>query len=230
MVTVDEAIIAKVETKGKRFEILVDSELAYALKEGKAVSLSRMLAVSQIFTDAKKGTKASEADVRKEFGTSDAERVAEQIVKNGEIQLTTEFRRRKTEERKRQISAIISRNAVNPQTKAPHPQDRILSAMEQARFQVDPFRMAEQQVDDALKAIKSVIPISMEEATILVEIPAKYSSRCYGMLKEHRIIQDKWLSDGSLSARVIIPAGLKENFFRMLNNATHGEAKAQESK
>ncbi|MBI2173365.1 MAG: ribosome assembly factor SBDS [Candidatus Aenigmarchaeota archaeon] len=228
MVTVDEAIIARFETKGKKFEILVDAEIAYALKEGKQVSLSRMLAANHIFTDAKKGTKASDSDIEKEFETADVEKIAERIVQKGDIQITTEFRRKKTEERKRQIASMISKNAVNPQTKAPHPQERILAAMEQARFAAVPFRTAEQQVDDALKAIKSVLPISMEQATLLVEIPAKYSSKCYGMLKEYTIIQDKWLPDGSLSAKITLPAGLKDNFFRAINNATQGEVRIQE--
>ena len=229
MVTVDEAVIARIEIKGKHFEILVDSEIAYELREGKNVSLSRMLAVNQIFTDTRKGTKASDADVRKEFGTDDVEKVAEHIVKKGDIQLTTEFKRRKTEERRKQIASMISKNAINPQTKAPHPQERVLAAMDQARFNADPFKPAEQQVDDALKAVKSVLPISMEEITLLVEIPARHASRCYGLLKEYRILQDRWLSDGSLSAKIIIPAGLRENIFRMLNNATQGEARIQES-
>lgn len=228
MVTVDEAIIARLEIKGKKFEILVDAEIAYALKEGKQVSLSRMLAVNQVFTDAKKGTRASDSDIQKEFGTADVERVAERIIHKGDIQLTTEFKRKKTEEKRRQVASMISKNAANPQSKAPHPLERILAAMEQARFAVEPFKPAEQQIDDALKAIKSVLPISMEQATLLVEIPAKYASKCYGMLKEYTIIQDKWLPDGSLSAKITLPAGLKDNFFRAINNATQGEVKVQE--
>ncbi len=230
MVTVDEAVIARIEIKGKHFEILVDSEIAYELREGKKVSLSRMLAVNHIFTDARKGTKAPDAEIKKDFGTDDIEKVAEHIVRSGDIQLTTEFRRRKTEERRKQIASIISKNAVNPQTKAPHPQERILAAMDQVRFNVDPFRPAEQQVDDALKAVKAALPISMEEITLLVDIPASHASRCYGLLKEYRILQDRWLSDGSLSAKIIIPAGLKETVFRALNNATQGEVRIQESK
>lgn len=229
MVTIDEAIIARIEIKGKHFEILVDSEIAYGLKEGKIVSISRMLAVNQVFTDARKGTKASNAEIMKEFGTDNLDKIAEHIIKKGSIQLTTEFKRRKTDERRKQIATLISRNAINPQTKAPHPQDRILAVMDQVRFNTDPFRPAEQQVDDALKAIKSVLPISMEEATLAIEIPAKYASRCYGMLKEYKMLQDKWLSDGSFCAKITIPAGLKESVFRMLNSATQGEVKIQET-
>ncbi|MBI2579106.1 MAG: ribosome assembly factor SBDS [Candidatus Aenigmarchaeota archaeon] len=231
MVTVDEAIIAKYSREGKHFEILVDPDLAYDLKEGRTVSLSRMLAVNTVFTDARKADKASPSDIQKAFGTGDAEKIAEFIVKHGEVQLTTEFRRKKTEEKRKQIAAFISRNAINPQTRVPHPPERILTAMEQARVSIDPFRPAEQQVDDAVKAIKSIIPISIEEIVLDIEIPAKYSARAYGLLKELGTLQkDNWLSDGSLFAKLLIPAGLKESVFRRLGAVTEGNVSITEAK
>lgn len=231
MVTVDEAIIAKYSREGKHFEILVDPDLAYDLKEGKTVSLSRMLAVNTVFTDARKADKASPSDIQKAFGTSDMEKIAEFIVKHGEVQLTTEFRRKKVEEKRKQIAAFISRNAINPQTRVPHPPERILTAMEQARVNIDPFRPAEQQVDDVVKAIKSIIPISIEEIVLDIEIPAKYSARAYGLLKELGTLQkDNWLSDGSLFAKLLIPAGLKESVFRRLGAITEGNARIEEAK
>ncbi len=230
MVTIDEAIIAKLVRDGKHFEILVDPDIAYDLKEGKTVSLSRMLAVNEVFTDAKKANRAAPSDVQKAFGTNDIESVAKEIVKHGEVQLTTEFRRRKIEEKKKQIAAFISKNAINPQTKLPHPPERIMTAMEQAHVSVDPFKPADQQVEEIIKAIKSVIPISIEEVSLVVEIPAKYSNRAYGILKEFGIQQDKWLSDGSLIAKITIPAGAKENVYRRLGAVTEGNAKIEEGK
>ena len=230
MVTVDEAIIAKMTKNGKHFEILVDADMAYDLKEGRSVSLSRMLAVNGVFTDSKKADKASPSDVEKAFGTSDLEKIAEEIVKHGDIQLTTEFRRRKTEEKRKQIANFISKNAINPQTKLPHPQERILAAMEQAHVSIDPFKPAESQVEEIMPALKKVLPISVEEAILNVEISAKYSSRAYGIVKEYGIIQDKWLSDGSLAAKIKIPAGMKEMVFRRLGAATEGTVKIEEVK
>ena len=230
MVTVDEAIIAKIIKEGKHFEILVDSEIADDLREGKTVSLSRMLAVNGVFKDAKKADKASPADVHKAFGTDDMEKIAEYIVRHGEIQLTTEFRRRKVEERRKQIATIISRNAINPQNKMPHPQERILAAMEQARVNVDPFKPADSQVEDIVKEIKKILPISIEEMTLFVEIPAQYSSRVHGAMKEMGIQQEKWMPDGRLVAKLIVPAGLKEAVFRKLGNLTEGNAKIEEMK
>src|SRR3990167_5881551 len=180
MVTVDEAIIAKCVKNGEHFEILVDADIAYDLKEGRIVSLSRMLAVNDVFADAKKANRAAPSDILAAFGTNDLEKVAEDIVKHGEIQLTTEFRRRKTEEKKKQIAAFISKNAVNPQTKMPHPPERVMAAMEQAHISIDPFKPTDQQVEDVIKAVKTVMPISVEETSLTVEIPAKHSARAYG--------------------------------------------------
>lgn len=229
MVTVEEAIIAKIDKDGKHFEVLVDPHIAYDLKEGKSISLSRMLAANIIFTDARKGDKASTADVQAAFETLDVEKIAEHIVKKGEVQLTTEFRRKKTEEKRKQIAALISKYAVNPQTKLPHPQDRILNAMDIARSQIDPFKPAEQQVEDVLKALKPVLPISMEETKLTVEIPAQYSGRVYGLLKDLGTVSDQqWLNDGSLVVKLTVPAGLRESIYKKLGGLTNGTARITE--
>jgi len=230
MVTVDEAIIAKIVRNGKHFEILVDPELAYEFRDGKTVSIQKMLAINIVCTDAKKGDKASHTDIEAAFGTSDIEKIAEQIVRHGEIQLTTEFRRKKIEERKKQIATLISKNAVNPQTKMPHPADRIINAMEQSHFSVDPMKTAEQQMDDAIKAIKQLLPISFEEITLNIEIPAQYSGRAYGVIKELHPEKENWLSNGSLAAKVKIPAALLEVIYRKLGAITEGNVKIEEVK
>jgi len=230
MVTVDKAIIARIERSGKHFEILVDPELAYDLREGKSVSLNKMLAINQVFKDAKKGDRASPADFEKAFGTSAAEDVAEKIVKEGDIQLTTDFRRKKTEEKRKQVAALISKYAINPQTKLPHPQDRVMNAMEQSRVNIDPFRPAEQQVEDAIKAIKTVLPISMEHVVISLEISAQYASRSLGIIKQFNIQNQQWLQNGSLIIKVSVPAGVKDTFYRKINAVTDATAKIKEEK
>lgn len=229
MVTVDEAIIARYEKDGKHFEMLVDPELAYDLKAGKSVSIQKMIAVNEVFKDSKKADRASPSDIEKAFGTSDIEKIAEIMIKKGEIQLTTDFRRRKVDEKKKQIADTISRNAINPQTKMPHPQARILTAMDQARVHVDAFKPADQQIDMVVQGIREILPISLEELTLTVEIPAQYAGRGYGVVKEYGILQEQWLTDGSLVVKIKIPAGLKENVYNRLGHLTEGHAKIEES-
>jgi len=229
MVTVDEAVIAKFDKDGKHFEVLVDPELAYQLKEGKTISIQKMLAVNQIFKDAKKGERASESDIQNVFKMNDVELIATAIVKKGDIQLTTDFRRKKTEERKRQVANLISKYAVNPQTKVPHPIDRILNAMDMAHVHVDPVKPADQQIEGVIKAVSSVIPISMEETTVKIEIPARYAGRAFGVIKELGEMKDqRWLNDGSLHIKIKIPSGMKDTVYGKINGITEGNAKITE--
>ena len=231
MVTVEKAVIARMDKDGKHFEIMVDPDLAYELKEGKSVSISKMLAVSSVFTDSKKGSKSSDSDLEKVFGTLDVEEIADVIVKKGSLQLTTDFRREKTDEKERQIASFISKHAINPQTRLPHPIERILAAMNQSKVSVDPFRPAQDQVEDVIKALKPIIPISIEELTLSIEIPAQYSGKSFGTIKELGSLQSqKWLGNGSLLVKISIPAGLKEDVFRRLNSITGGNAKIEELK
>lgn len=230
MVTVDNAVIARVDKNGKHFEVLVDPDIAYALREGKTVSVSKMLAVNDVFTDSKKGMKASPAALEEVFGTSDVEKISEGIVRKGDIQLTTDFRRRKTEEKKKQIATAVSRIAMDPTTKMPHPPERILNAMEQAHVDVDPFKSADDQVEDTIKALRDVLPISTDEVVLLVQVSPQHSGRVYGILKEFGIIHEEWRNDGSLVARVRIAAGLKENLYRRVNSASDGSANIEEDK
>ena len=224
MVTVDKAIVAKLDKDGKHFEILVDSDMAYDMKENKSVSINRMLAINQVLTDAKKGMKAGPSDIEKAFGTQDIEKIAVIIVKEGDLQLTTEFRRRKVEEKRRQIITSISKSAIDPRSKLPHPPERIENAMEEARVNIDPFKPAELQINDIVKAIKNILPISFEEIEMTAEIPAKYSTKVYSSIKEFGSFQEQWLGD-KLIIKIKIPAALKDQFFRRINGLTEGNAR-----
>lgn len=222
MVSVDKAVIARLEKDGKHFEILVDPELAYKFREGKSVSFAEMLAVDEVFKDAKKGMPASRQDLKEVFGTEDIDEIAKIILKDGDIQLTTEFRRKKLEEKKRQIADFISRNTLDPRTKKPHPIERVLNAMEQARVHIDIFKDVEEQVDEIIKAIRSVLPISLEKIKVEVKIPPQHAAKCYGIIKSFGV-EPKWQNDGSLFATLELPAGLKESFYSKINNITHGD-------
>ncbi|HJN57268.1 MAG TPA: ribosome assembly factor SBDS, partial [Candidatus Woesearchaeota archaeon] len=121
MVTVDEAVIAKLKTHGQNFEVLVDCNNAIAVKENKQVNMKDVLAASKVFIDSKKGLEASETAMKQIFQTADAEEVAKQIILKGDIQLTAEYRNSLREKKRAQIINLIHRNGVDPTTHAPHP-------------------------------------------------------------------------------------------------------------
>jgi ribosome maturation protein SDO1 len=224
----EEAVIARLETHGEHYEVLVDPDLALDFKRGKEVDISSVLAVETIFKDAKKGEKASEEHMAKLFATSDPLDIAAQIIKKGEIQLTTEQRRKMLADRRKQIVAIIARNAINPQTDAPHPPQRIERAMEEAKVHVDLHKTAEEQVKGVVKALRPILPIRFEVRRIAVKIPPQYAARGYSTVREFGDIKkEEWLNDGSWAFVIDLPAGAVEEFFNDLNSLTHGEVETK---
>lgn len=219
-----KTVIAKYSISGEEFEIFVDSEMAYEYITGKRTDPVSVLTVEEIFKDANKGERQSEDKVKKIFNTTELAKVVERILKHGNVPITTEQRNKLLEEKRKQIIQIISRNSIDPRTKAPHPIQRIENAFEQAKVTIDPFKNANEQIDPILKKINMILPIKFATATIEVVIPADSANRCYGMLKQYGLKSETWLSNGSLSATVEFPAGLQAEFIDKLNSLTHGNA------
>ena len=228
MVKLEEAVIARLSTHGTRFEVLVDPELALKLRLGNQVNIRDVLAVNDVFKDSKKGERASEEMLHKVFGSTDVFKAAEQIIHKGEIQVTTEQRRRMREERLKQVIALISKRAINPQTGAPHPPTRIEEAMKQARVHVDEFKDAAEQLPPIVKALQPILPLKFEVRRIAIKIPPQYASRAQGVVRGFATVkQEEWLGDGSWAVVVEIPAGIQAEFFDRLNELTRGEVQTK---
>ncbi|MBI4155179.1 ribosome assembly factor SBDS [Candidatus Woesearchaeota archaeon] len=222
MTSVDKAVVAKLRKEGKNFEILVDCEAAMKFKHGLPISIRDVVVTNDIFIDVKKGDKASENDLKKIFRTNDAMEISKIIIKDGEVALTSTFRDKIRKEKKAQIINIIHRNGIDPQTGLPHPPQRIEAAMEQAKVRIDEFKPADQQVEKILEAIKPIIPIKFEMREYAVKISPEYATKCFGILKQYKLLKEEWQNDGSLIALVELPAGISEEFEGRLNSATAG--------
>ena len=172
---VDDAVICRLKKNGLNFEILVDCDKTMDFKHGKEVDIEDVIVGDDIFKDVKKGEHASEHDLRNVFSTDDKKLMIRKILKNGDVQLTTEYKNKLRDEKKKAIISLISRNAVDPKTNIPHPPQRVENAMNEARVNIDEFKSAEQQVGDIVKQIISIIPIAYE----LRKIRINYPSRCF---------------------------------------------------
>ena len=60
MVSLEEAVIARLKEGENRFEILIDPKAAADLIDGKEVDILNSLAIDAVFKDAKKGEHAPE--------------------------------------------------------------------------------------------------------------------------------------------------------------------------
>lgn len=224
---IENTIIARLEKGGEKFEVLVDPKAGYEYKTGVRKSLDNVIVADEVFSDARKGERASAAAVKKVFGTNDFNEVAKRIFADGELQITTDQRRKLTEEKRARIVALIARTAVDPRTHAPHPPQRIENAMEEARVHIDAFKSAEEQAPKIMEALREIIPISVENARVAVKLSAEHAARAYGFLKEFGMQREEWGNDGSLTCVCEFPAGLQGEFSEKINKLTAGQAQTK---
>jgi ribosome maturation protein SDO1 len=228
MVTLEEAVTARLKTHGTIFEVLVDPEGALSYRQGDEVDVEKILAAEDIFENASRGDRSAEEDLVRAFETTDVVTIAAKIIKKGEIQLTAEQRKRIIENKRRQVVSLIAQNAINPQTGTPHPPTRIERAMEEARVNIDPTKSVEEMVNITMKAIRPIIPIRFEEVDVAVKIPPAYAPKAYGEIATFGKLQkEQWQNDGSWIGVVRLPAGLQNEFYSLVNRLSKGDAETK---
>ncbi len=215
--------LARLVTSGERFEIMVNPDKALQYKLGKSIPISQILVYDSVFKDVSKGERVSEEKLKRVFKTTDPIQIAKIILDKGELQLTTEQRRKLIEDKKKQIITFISKHCADPRTGLPHPPLRIEQALSQAKVSIDPFKNAEEQAKEIIQALRPILPLKIEVASIEVKIPPQYAQASYGTLKSFGSIKkEQWLSDGSLVVVIEVPAGLQGAFLEKMGNLTKG--------
>lgn len=213
-------------TKGKEtFEVLVDPELSLRLRLGENVAFSKILVYEQVYKDAKKGIRAKEEDLKKFFGTTDPVTIAVKIVKEGELQVTADQRRRLIEDKKKQIVDFISKNAVDPRTNMPIPPQRILLALDEAGISIDPFIDAKQQVTKILEKLRLILPLKIGTMIFEIRVPGDVQPKASTYLKSvGRILRDEWKGDGSWMCELEAPSGMQVEILEKLAKMSAGKA------
>ncbi len=220
--------VVRHQTGGEKFEILVDPDKGLLYKNGEIGEVANVMIADFIFTDAKKGEKASTEKLENTYGTSDAFEVAKIMFEKGTFQLNAQQRKEMVEQKHKKIIYIISRTYVDPKTKIPHPPQRIQNAMEEAKISVDPFIEAEEQVQEIVDTLRSILPMSSENIQIALKIPAEYTGKSYGTVKNYGTIKrEEWQNNGSWVAVVELPAAMQMELLDKLGKETQGNVQSK---
>jgi len=226
---VEISVARYIKEKSKHFEVAVDPDLAAAFREGKISDVREALRSEDIFTDTKKGLRPTEKELSETFETTDRLKIAELIIKKGLIQYSDKYRDEQREKKKRRIMELVRINCIDGRTGHPLPIQRIENAFAEAKIQLKEGKSAEDQIQDVIKELRTVLPLKMDTKRFEVSIPMKFASRSQGIIKQYgKAEQENWKTDGSLLLRLEIPAGLAEEFFDKVNALTHGEAQINE--
>ncbi len=247
-------IVGHIENSGRVFEMLMDPEKAWEakklireeintrLKAGKEksrltveellkdrkIDLELIFESFTVFEDLRRGKKATDGDMEAVFNSTDGMTIAGHILLDGEIHWTQAQREEEMQKKLKQIITIISKNAINPQNKKPHPYQRIEKAIEEANVKIDLMRNAEEQVDDVVKSIRAIIPIRIEQVEMAIKLPTAFTAKGYNIVAQYvQIKKEEWQSDGSWVAVVSLPAGLQMELIDKLNKLTHGRVQTK---
>ena len=225
----DKLTLARIKKFGQNFEISIDPDKALLYKKGELNDLNDVLQAEGIFTDAKKGLKATAETLARAFQTSDLNLIADKIIKEGEIQLNADHRAQEREKRRKQLIHFIHINAIDPKTNLPHPKTRIEAALEEAKAHLDDHKTVDEQIDTIIAKLRPIIPISIEKKKLTITIPSSHSGKAYNVVKSNsKTIKEDWLPNGSWKVVVELPAGLYFDLVDKLNSVTHGEVILEE--
>ncbi len=223
MVKLDDCVLAKLKRKEHNFEIYVDPYMAWDFKHGKEINnFEDMIGYDEVYSDANKGDLASKTVLLEVFETEDFQTIAKEILKHGEVQLTTAQKQEMTQKREREIITYITKNAHDPKNKTPIPEQRILNAFEELKIKVNLNKQRDKEISEIVDQLKRIMPISFEKIIVVAEIPANYAGKVSSVIYKYELLDQKWLSNGSLVVKVLIPAGIKQQLVSDLNVVTHG--------
>ena len=158
----DKVTVVRYSYSGDKFELLVKPDPAFDYKIGKVTDVSKILVSDEIYTDSNKGTRATNEKLDQVFKTIDLTKIAEIIMKKGELNLTTEQRRKMIAEKRKKLVTFIAKTYVDPRSHLPHPPLRIEQAMDDGRVSIDPFKNVEDQVKDIVEKLRPIIPLKSE--------------------------------------------------------------------
>jgi ribosome maturation protein SDO1 len=97
--------------------------------------------------------------------------------------------------------------------------------MAEAKVHVDPFRPADQQVNEILAKLRPLLPIRLDTVRVRVKVPAQYYPKVIGELKGlGKLADEQWLGDGAWTAVLEIPAGVQTELHEKLSARTRGAA------
>lgn len=218
---------AKIRQGPKHFEIVVDMEKALAFKKGGGSSAD-FLESDSIFTDTKKGFVAGNDDLKKAFGTTDVNQIAEKIVKSGEILVDQEHRSGEQEQKFKQVVEFLVRNSVDPQSGNPHTPERIENSLKESGINIKNMPV-ENQINEIISKLSKILPIKIQTKKVKITIPAIHSGKAYGVVSPYKE-KENWLENGDVEVVVNVPAGIIIDFYDKLNSVTHGSALTEEIK
>eukprot|EP00158_Paraphelidium_tribonemae_P007614 Partr_v1_DN28300_c2_g2_i1_m75883 putative Ribosome maturation protein len=171
--------IVRLKKGGKRFEIACYKNKAVEWRSGVELDLDNVLQIQSVFMNVSKGQVASLDDLEKCFKTREMDKIILEILKKGELQVSTLERNSQISSMHKDIIQIITEKTVHPGTKRPYPATMIEKAVAEVHYSVNTAKSAKQQAMEIIRLLqeRNTIPISRAQMKVHIQMPAKEAKR-----------------------------------------------------
>jgi len=233
-VTIDRRIdlrgksIVRYEKHGRRYELLVNPEPAWLFLQGEEVEIDDIFESFVVYENLSRGSKATNDDLEVAFEDLTEREIAIKILKEGQLQLTADQRNEILKEKRVEIVDFIHIHCINPRENVPIPKDRIEKAILELGVNIKYNEETKEQALEIIDMLKPVMPIRLESVKLALKIPPSFTGSLYGSIRSAgELIQEEWLSDGSLAVLVQIPSGTQADFLEEVTSRTKGKAQVK---
>ncbi|OZJ05274.1 Ribosome maturation protein SBDS [Bifiguratus adelaidae] len=167
--------VVRLRKGGKRFEIACYKNKVMEWRTQVETDLDEVLQIHSIFLNVSKGQVASKDDLIKCFKTDDEEKIIQEILKKGELQVSEKERSHQLDTAWRDIATIVSESCVNPESKRPYTVTMIEKAMGDLHLSVNPNKSTKSQALDVMKQLqeKKILPLQRAQMKVRITMSAK---------------------------------------------------------
>jgi len=165
--------VVRLRKGGKRWEIACYPNKVLAWRQGLESDIDEVVQSHEIFTNVSKGIVANKDVLQKAFKQSDQEKILVEILKKGEIQVTSKERQAKKETVLSEIVTIIADKCVNSKTQLPLTHGFVERALKEMQFNVNPNKTAKVQALEAIATMEETMPVKRAQMRVRVELVGK---------------------------------------------------------
>lgn len=207
------------------FEVPTNEGSVTKFREKELKSLQDVLVSDEVYTDFKKGSKASKEQLVAAFETDNVNTILEQIVLKGDVQVSAGERKDKLEAKRQEIVAYIHKNYVDPGRGSQVPMTRVDLALAKLKPRIDADQPADRQVTAMMGKLTEILPLRKGNASIsgVVTVPSRHMGAASGVVRKYgSVTEEEYGADG---AHYTLEVFDYEAMVRELAKVTKGEYK-----
>lgn len=187
--------IVRLKRAGKRFEIACYKNKVLSWRDKSEKDIDEVLQTHDIFTNVSKGQFSKSNDLQKAFSDIiknvpdklQKTEICKFILQKGDLQVSSEERKVRTEEIYLEIANLIATMAVDTETERAIPVSTILQAMkEDLHYAVKPNHSAKKQALDVLKSLKENCPeLNIDRSNMRLALTFDNSKNLKKFINDH---------------------------------------------